>query len=121
MKTYKNDLLILEVIEDDDTIQVAWKGRSIERNPGEFITPLLVRIVKKSSDSAKRLVLDFTEIEYMNSSTITPIVKVLERARRGSTRLTVFYDTSLKWQELIFDALKIFATKNYRVVVTGKP
>ena len=120
MNTYQNSLLALEVTENDDFIQVVWKGRSIERDPGEFITPLLVRIVKRSSDTAKRIIFDFTEIEYMNSSTITPIVKVLERARRGSTRITVHYALNMKWQELIFVALKIFTTKNNRVVIEGK-
>ncbi len=117
LKTYQNNLLTLDVTENDDNISVLWKGRSIERDPGVFITPLLVQIVKRSSDQGKRIMLDFTEIEYMNSSTITPIVKVLERARRGATRITVRYDKTLKWQELIFDALKIFATKNGRVVI----
>lgn len=117
MKKYKNDQLTLELTESDDMIQVVWKGRSIARDPGEFITPLLVRIVKLSSNQAKRIIFDFTEMEYMNSSTITPIVKILERARRGSTRISVVYDAKMKWQELIFDALKIFATKDKRVVI----
>jgi len=55
----------------------------------------------------------------MNSSTITPIIKILERAKRGSTHVTVLYDKSLKWQDLIFSALTIFTTKDKRVEIRG--
>jgi hypothetical protein len=55
----------------------------------------------------------------MNSSTITPIIKTLERAKRGKTRVTVTYLKSLKWQDVIFSALEIFRTKDGRVEIKG--
>ena len=116
---YTNGLLNIVVSEEGASITVIWSGKSVDREPSKFITPILVRLVKRCSEQNKRLVLDFRHLSYMNSSTITPIIKILERARRGSTQVTVLYDGDLKWQELIFSALTIFTTKDDRVELQG--
>lgn len=118
-ETYTQRLLTIEVAEGDDTINAVWRGKSIDREPAKFITPILTRMVKTSSGTLKRVIMDFRELAYMNSSTITPIIKILERAKRGSTSITVLYDKSLKWQDLIFSALTIFKTKDNRVEIRG--
>jgi hypothetical protein len=118
-KVYSSNLLSIEISEDEDSITAGWKGKSVEREPHKFITPILVREIKRCSDQNKRLILDFRQLDYMNSSTITPIIKILERAKRGTTHITVQYDKLLKWQELIFSALMIFKTTDNRVEIVG--
>ena len=116
---FENGQLKLEVLENFETIHVDWIGKSTERNPGAFLTPILLKILKDGSDSNKRIVMDFRNLQYMNSSTITPIIKVLERAGKSNKHLTVLYDKSLKWQELNFSAIEIFQTKDQRIQITG--
>lgn len=118
-KKFTNGLLVIEVHEEEEHITAIWLGKSVEREPGKVITPILVRLVRRSSEKGKRLILDFRSLAYMNSSTITPIIKILERAKRGSTQVTVIYDSTLKWQDLIFSALTIFKTKDDRVQLQG--
>ena len=118
-RKYINGLLIIEVPEEEEHLTAIWLGKSIEREPGKIITPILVRLVRKCSENDKRLILDFRSLAYMNSSTITPIIKILERAKRGSTKVTVIYDITLRWQDLIFSALTIFKTKDDRVQLRG--
>ena len=118
-RKYINGLLIIEVLEEDDHITAIWLGKSVEREPGKILTPILVRLVRECSEKDKRLILDFRSLAYLNSSTITPIIKILERAKRGSTKVTVIYDVTLKWQDLIFSALTIFKTKDDRVQLRG--
>ncbi len=118
-KKYTNGPLMIEVLEEEEHITAIWLGKSVEREPGKVITPILVRLVRRSSETDKRLILDFRSLAYMNSSTITPIIKILERAKRGSTHVTVMYDSTLKWQDLIFSALTIFKTKDNRVQLQG--
>ena len=98
---------------------MVWTGKSIHRKPSEFITPILVETIKKSSASKKRIILDFRNLDYMNSSTITPIIKILERAKKGAVQISVLYNKSLKWQDLSFSALEIFQTKDRRVEIKG--
>jgi hypothetical protein len=116
---YVHNLLKIIVKEDGDIIKIHWTGRSIDRQPDKFISPILVDILKKSSAGHKRIVFDFCKLNYMNSSTITPIIKILERAKRGKAKITILYDQSLKWQDLNFSALNIFQTKDQRIEIKG--
>jgi len=116
---YTNDLLEISITEESDHIQMHWSGKSIDRKPSIFLTPLLLKVVKKCGDQKKKMIMDFCEIEYMNSSTITPIIKILERAKRSEISVKVEYLASLKWQDLIFSALEIFQTKDNRIQIHG--
>lgn len=118
-KSFTSNLLTIQVRENINSINVKWTGKSIDREPTDFITPILVDAIRKSSDHDKRIILDFRELAYMNSSTITPIIKTLERAKRGKTQITLIYLKSLKWQDVIFSALEIFRTKDGRVEIKG--
>ena len=118
-ETFTNNLLNIKVKENSDNIFVYWSGKSIDRKPNIFITPILIKVLKKCVDKDKRMILDFCNIKYMNSSTITPIIKILERAKRGKAYVTVEYLDSLKWQQLIFSALEIFQTKDKRIIIKG--
>jgi len=118
-ETFTSNLLTIEVKENETSFNIRWTGISIEREPTRFITPVLVDVIKKSSDRNKRIILDFRELAYMNSSTITPVIKILERAKRGETQIEVVYKKSLKWQDLIFTALEIFQTNDRRVEIKG--
>jgi len=116
---FTNNFLTIQVVEHKDTIDVRWEGKSVDREPSKFISPILVKVLEMASDLNKRIIMDFQSMAYMNSSTITPIIKILERAKKGMTKITIFYQKSLKWQELNFSALKIFKTKDNRLEIKG--
>jgi hypothetical protein len=116
---FTNRFLTIQVVEHENTIDVRWEGKSIDREPSKFISPILVKVLEMASDLNKRIIMDFQSMSYMNSSTITPIIKILERAKKGMTKITIFYQKSLKWQELNFSALKIFKTKDNRLEIKG--
>lgn len=118
-ESFASNLLKIDVEENEESINLKWTGKSIHRKPGEFITPILVDVLKKSADHKKGIVLDFRNLDYMNSSTITPVIKILERAKRGAVQVTVLYEKSLRWQDLTFSALKIFETKDQRLRIKG--
>jgi hypothetical protein len=83
------------------------------------VLPILLRGIEEANSSGKRLLLDFRDVAYMNSSTFTPIIKVLEKARVGDAQVTVLYAKGLKWQEVSFTALTIFQTRDGRIEVRG--
>lgn len=120
----KTDLFVknslkLEIAEDAANIRIKLFGRSTDREPGNFITPIITEALKKTIDSSKSLLIDFRELTYMNSSTITPFIKLLDRAQRGNINLTILYNGLKKWQDLNFSALKIFETGDQRVTIKG--
>ena len=106
--------------ETSEDLTLVFEGKSILRDPTEFLQPVLLQVVEEIDAEGKRLVLDFSDLAYMNSSTFTPLVKTLERARLGRSRITVLYDTDQKWQSVSFSALEIFTTDDGRVAVVGK-
>ncbi len=116
---YTNKHLSIEVIEQETSIDVKWEGKSIEREPGKFISPILVKVMEMAGAMNKRIVMDFQSLSYMNSSTITPIIKILDRAKNGMTKITITYQKALKWQELNFSALEIFRTEDNRLEIKG--
>jgi len=118
-KRFTNNSLTIKVVEHADSIDVKWEGKSVDRKPSIFISPILVKVLEMASDLNKRIIMDFQDMSYMNSSTITPIIKILDRAKKGMTKITIFYQKSLKWQELNFSALEIFQTKDNRLEIKG--
>ncbi|OHD71954.1 MAG: hypothetical protein A2W19_02170 [Spirochaetes bacterium RBG_16_49_21] len=117
--THKSNLLTLQVEENETAIIIKWIGKSADRTPGIFINPILNDAFEKTSNNNKELIMNFTDLEFLNSSTVAPIVKILDRAKRGSNRLTIEYSRSLNWQELSFSALIVFQTKDKRIQIKG--
>ena len=116
---FSAELLTIEVFETVNSIEVVWLGKSIDRHPSKFISPVLVKVLNMAAVVNKRVIMDFRSLSYMNSSTITPIIKILERAKKGMHEITILYKKSLKWQELNFSALEIFGTNDDRLKIKG--
>lgn len=118
-ETFIKNLLKLDVEEKADAICVTWRGKSIDRDPGAFLNPILFNILEKSTGENKKVILDFKKIDYMNSSTIMSISKFIEKGKEDNNTIQVYYNGSRKWQELSFSALKIFQTKDNRISFLG--
>lgn len=118
-ETFADRNLSLKVEDDGHVIRVDWRGKSTARDPGRFIAPILSKALDHSRKSGRPLVMDFTHIEYMNSSTITPIIRILDEAKRKGLTVTILYKRDLKWQELSFSALEIFQTEDGRIEIRG--
>jgi hypothetical protein len=116
-QSFTNDALRIEVEEGTDEIVMRWYGKSTMRKPADFLAPILADILKRGGDGARRIVLDFRPLQYMNSSTITPVIRILEQTRRGQGRMSVLYLQALRWQHLSFSALKIFETPDARIEI----
>ena len=118
-ETHQDSELTLELRDEGDAVCVRWSGMSTAREPGKFILGILTKAIDLSSQEQKPLVLDFQNIGYMNSSTITPIIRVLDRAMRGRNAVRVLYKRDLKWQQLSFTALQVFETRDGRIEICG--
>lgn len=119
-KRWDQGELALELQRDGTELRLAWKGRSADREPGRFLLPILGDVLERARAGALTLVLDFTGLEYMNSSTFTPLVKSLDDSRRLNVPLVLEYSLSRKWQALSFSALRTFETLDGRIKVRGK-
>src|SRR5262249_8783251 len=87
---------------------VTWRGRSVARDPSAFIWPVLQHVLAQAN--GKRVILDFCHMEYMNSSTLTPLVRMMEQAKRDNVSVSLRYDSKLKWQALAFSVPELMGT-----------
>ncbi|GMT49215.1 MAG: hypothetical protein IEMM0008_0754 [bacterium] len=116
---FKNDLFAIEFIGKKSILYLFLKGRSEDRNPALFMQPIFDRVLKEVTSKGYELIIDVQGLEFMVSSTVTPIIKLLERANQNLLRVTVLYQNSVKWQKVNFSALRVFATKDERIKVKG--
>jgi hypothetical protein len=116
--TFTNNKLTIEVTESSDRIVFTFKGKSVDRDPGNFLTPLIQEGLNRAQ--SKTVELNFIHLEYMNSSTVTPIIKLLNEVEVGKQTISIVYAKQHKWQELSFSALKIFQTRDKRIEVVGQ-
>ena len=97
-KKYSNKKLALRIFENKNGIDLQWEGKSIDREPANFISPILAEILSRAAAKSKRITMDFRKLSYMNSSTITPVIKILERAKKSKTKITIFYKKSSRYR-----------------------
>ena len=55
------------------------------------------------------LILDFTQLEYMNSSTFPPVVELIRRLHERAAPMTILYSKDKAWQRTPFKALSSMA------------
>jgi hypothetical protein len=90
-ETFQHGDLKLEARDGSTGPVLTWLGRSTARDPGNFIGPILANLYKQASSAGKGLVLDFRKLEYMNSSTITPVIRLLHEAKKGGGKVSIVY------------------------------
>jgi hypothetical protein len=118
-EVFSDGPLSLRLYETDEMVCLEWRGQSMAREPARFLLPILSKALDLGLQRDKRLAIDFQQLEYLNSSTITPVIRILEHARRGHSRVRIVYNKALKWQALSFTALELFKTVDGRIDVRG--
>ena len=121
IQTFTENKLLIQVEEHEDKIKIFWIGESTSRNPAQFLDPILNENFKIIQTTFKRLILDFTKAEYMNSAAIIPIIKILKLAGDTGLSVQVFYNQFERWQSVLLGELRIFETEDDRIQVIGIP
>ena len=117
---FNDGALRIEKRRSGPDLTLVLSGKSIIRDANETLLPVFTRSLDEAVGSSLRLVLDFRPVTYMNSSSFAPVIKVLEKARLGTTALSVIYSNGQKWQEVSFTAMTIFRTQDGRITISGE-
>ncbi len=118
-EVYKNESgkLIIKVNEEGSTVKIDWEGESTDIKPSQFLEPVFKEIF---TDVSKNYVVDLTRLKYMNSGTMNPLIRIFQQMEKAPGSLSLWYDAAKKWQELSFDALIFFKTKDGRINIEAK-
>ena len=119
-ETLSSEGLCIEVRETQDEVRLEWRGKSTARQPDLFLVPVLRDALERGERGSRAVVMDFGAMEYMNSSTFTPLVKMLDQASRGRLRVRLEYSQARRWQALSFSALRAFETPDGRISVHAR-
>ena len=92
---FESGSLVLSVMRTAATTTIAWTGESDSRNPGEFLNPLVAKLAKDLTGLS--VVIDFSELTYMNSATVAPLIMCIKSLDgTANSVLVVFSDQD--WQ-----------------------
>lgn len=111
--------IILE--EENNIIKMTWLGESREINPSSFLDPYLKEFAEQiKNNPGKSMIVDYSKLHTMNSSTVKPILFFIRLLEQESIHSEILYDDKSSWQRASFLTLAAI-TKFYKFVkIKGK-
>ncbi len=118
MENFMGESLEIVLRNEGNKTFMAWKGQSDDRNPSILLDPYLDSLLDDLKGS--ELNIEFEKLEYMNSSTVQPIVQFLKKLNTNEIKTIVTYDANSKWQSASFKALNTFSKMFPHITVKSK-
>ena len=118
MNTFESGGLKVEVVVTRNALKLSWQGRSTERDPSKLLNPFFGTL-EPHLKTDRAVELDFRGLEFMNSSTVKPILVFCETASTKARAVNVRYDSHKTWQRLSFGLLKAMSRTWNNVTVEG--
>lgn len=91
---------------DGGVMKLVWKGQSAEAHPDTFLNPYLEKLLGEAKSASHKIEMDFTQLEYMNSSTVPPLLRAISSIAKEGLTAEIKYKGDLKWQVASFRALE---------------
>ena len=116
MEELKEGKLEINVSSGPAKTVLTWVGHSDAQDPSRFLSPYLTKLVENFKGG--EIIMDFSNLSYMNSSTISPIIQFLKKADTKGIKTTLEYSGGSVWQNASFRALKTMSgvMKNISIV-----
>lgn len=101
--------LTIDIQEEDDALHLLWTGKSIDRQPSQTLDPFFAKALAEATKKGARVEMHFERLTHFNSSTISCLIRLIPQARALGVKLVLAYDAASSWQQVSFDALRVFA------------
>lgn len=111
--------LKIEARYDVQPALVVWSGSIDVRDPAQLINPFVDKMVSRLAGHS--CTVDFRKLEYMNSSSVTPILRMVKAFAENHITAEVQYSVNVEWQRASFRALNAIAMRLTGIKVTGLP
>ena len=118
MQNLEHEELILKITEIESKVTINWLGKSRTQDPGEILDPYLQDLADELK--GKEVVCDFTTLEFMNSSTVPSILDFTELLDENGIKTTIYFDSTLEWQNASFGALNVLIMDMENVDIISK-
>ncbi len=116
-RTFDHGDLVITVSRTGPKALVLWRGVSDARNPEAFLNETIRQIAEyvRGAD----VTVDFTELEYMNSATVVPLVGLIKTLDAGSTPILALF-SEVDWQRTHLNCMTIMGRSLKNVRVEGR-
>lgn len=111
-------LTILQLVMPAKALVLQWRGEVTARDPGLLLTPFLDSILE--GKDLTRVALDFSLMDFMNSSTLVPIVAFIKRASSRQVVVELRYNSEVSWQRVSHQCMTVMCKKVPHVEITYK-
>ncbi len=109
--------LVISLSRNGNLGRMAWLGTSDSRDPSEFLEPVFRRALEKLQDC--QLVIDFSGLEFMNSSTVSPIIALLKNIDAKGISCSVQF-SDVDWQRTHMRCLRTISRALPHITVDTK-
>jgi hypothetical protein len=109
--------LVIAFERSVDQATMSWRGVSDSRNPDEFLEPVFRHVLSKAQGC--ELEIDFTGLDFMNSSTVSPIISLLKKLDAAKISTSVIF-SDIDWQQTHMRCLRTIARVMPNVVVESR-
>jgi hypothetical protein len=118
--TFSRGLLNVHEILDGANLTLVWEGKSVDKSPGEFLNPILLRVAEEQA--LAKISIDLTKLTQMNSSTMPSLIIFMKNLERSGVAADFIYSADLEWQRISFQMLANLAKMipGIRVMVGAK-
>ena len=104
MDSFSKEDLEIKFREEPGKNVMVWSGESRSRNPAAELEVYLTSIVDDLV--GKDLEIEFLEVNFINSSTVIPIIHMMSLFNKKEIKSTLYYKKDSKWQFASFKALE---------------
>jgi anti-anti-sigma regulatory factor len=115
---FENGNLKIAVARTPAVTTVTWSGESDSRNPVDFLNPLIAKLSKDLV--GQNVVIDFSELTYMNSATVAPLINTI-KALDGAAASVLVVFSDMDWQRTHVQCVRTIARALKKVKIEVKP
>jgi anti-anti-sigma factor len=116
---FQNGSLLISVARTDIATTIHWSGESDSRSPNEFLNPIISKLAKELT--GLHVIIDFSELTYMNSATVGPLIMCIKSLDATAASLLVVF-SDMDWQRTHVQCVRTISRQlsKVRIEVRGK-
>ncbi len=103
MENIKMGSLTLSIEKIKGKTILDWIGESNEKKPSEELIPFFNEFIENQNND---LIIKFDKLNYMNSSTIHPLILFIKDLNEKNIKIEICYNKNSKWQKEAFKAME---------------
>jgi len=101
---YAGDQLTLRYVVNQQQGTLLFSGECDFRDPTEVLGSVFKSLAAELS--VRRLVIDFCDLSYMNSASVTPVVVFIKNVVTKACHVELIYSSEISWQRTTASAMR---------------